>query len=400
MKKMPFDWEEEGLPSTFLREVALLKALVHPNVVQLLDVFTERKRMVLIFEFVDCDLKKFMRTHGGILSADIVRKLSMQLCRGIEFCHSHCILHRDLKPQNLLIDTNHQLKLADFGLARGFNLAKKYTHEVVTVWYRAPELLLGSGLYSAPIDLWSVGCIVAELATGSPLFSGDSEIDTIFRIFKLLGTPTEDRWPGHGNLPNFKVEWPRWPVQSWAAPHRRASDLLGKAGVELVESLLLYDPKRRLSARHAVRHPFFEADAPMPLRHQASPPQETGATPRKEREWPPLSAGEDRQTPEKQVAEAPAAPPLTAVGNSQLEEECIESRIVAEAAKGAEAIADEKIAMKEPVEADASQEQSDSADAHMLKLMQPHLFGRGDVAPQEAPTSHPRKRLRTKSSAA
>lgn len=122
------------------------------------------------------------------LSPQMVKKFTYQLVRGIYYCHAHRILHRDLKPQNLLIDKEGNLKLADFGLARAFGIPlRSYTHEVVTLWYRSPEVLLGSRHYSTAIDMWSVGCIFAEMAMRSPLFPGDSEIDEIFRIFRYVG---------------------------------------------------------------------------------------------------------------------------------------------------------------------------------------------------------------------
>lgn len=298
MKKMSVDWDEEGLPSTFLREISLLKALSHPNVVALLDVFTPSAEragtLVLIFEFLDLDLKKFMKVLNNDLSSKIIHKLAQQVCCGVEFCHEHLILHRDLKPQNLLIDNSYRLKLADFGLARGFTLAKKYTQEVVTVWYRAPELLLGSGLYSAPIDLWSVGCVLAEMAVGKPLFDGDSEIDTIFKIFRMLGTPTQDSWPGLTVLPNFRMSFPSWPSRTWAACHECALEKLEASGVELISSLLIYDPKKRASARNIVRHPYFSARCAA-----------AQTTPHKEKERLPLSSADNTQTPAK-VSEPPA----------------------------------------------------------------------------------------------
>ena len=144
----------------------------------------------MVFEFLDLDLKKYMdnvadQSEG--LGADIVMKFTYQLVRGIYFCHAHRVLHRDLKPQNLLIDKEGNLKLADFGLARAFGIPlRTSTHEVVTLWYRAPEVLLGSRHYNTAIDMWSVGCIFAEMAMRTPLFPGDSEIDEIFRIFRCV----------------------------------------------------------------------------------------------------------------------------------------------------------------------------------------------------------------------
>merc|ERR1712042_358761 len=135
-------------------------------------------------------------TGQGGLPEPLAMSYLKQLLEGIAYCHKHRVLHRDLKPQNLLIDQHGAIKLADFGLARAFGVpVRVYTHEVVTLWYRAPEVLLGAARYSTPVDLWSIGTIFAELATKKPLFHGDSEIDQLFRIFRTLGTPNNDVWP-------------------------------------------------------------------------------------------------------------------------------------------------------------------------------------------------------------
>lgn len=188
-----------------------------------------------------------------------VRKFTYQLLEGTRYCHAHRVLHRDLKPQNLLINKEGNLKLADFGLARAFGVPlRTYTHEVVTLWYRAPEILLGGRQYSTGVDMWSVGCIFAEMATRKPLFPGDSEIDEIFKIFRILGTPTEAEWPGVTSFPDFKASFPKW--------ERKAEDELvnadgvknlGEEGLNLLESLLVYDPAGRISAKQAVHHPYF-----------------------------------------------------------------------------------------------------------------------------------------------
>merc|ERR1719326_1868187 len=241
MKQMKLGGEEEGVPSTAIREIALLKELSHVNVVKLLDVFCSSAKLVLVFEFLDQDLKKYMRSLKGPLPPATIKNLAFQLCRGVEFCHANRILHRDLKPQNLLIDHRLRLKIADFGLARTYSVpVPKYTHEVVTVWYRAPEILLGSQLYSVPVDTWSVGAIFAEMASGSPLFPGDSEIDTIFKIFQKLGTPTEATWPGLSQLPDFKASFPKWPAKGWQNI-RNTQAQLGSEGVSLLDAMMQHD---------------------------------------------------------------------------------------------------------------------------------------------------------------
>ena len=141
--------------------------------------------------------------------------MSLVICdnffKGESVSHAYRVLHRDLKPQNLLIDSKGFIKLADFGLARSIGLPiRTYTHEVVTLWYRAPEILLGTKYYGPSVDVWSIGCIFAEMVTKKPLFSGDSEIDQLFRIFRTLGTPDEIVWPGVSQLPDYKTTFPQW----------------------------------------------------------------------------------------------------------------------------------------------------------------------------------------------
>ena len=204
LKKVRLDTEGEGVPSTALREISTLRELDHPNILKILDVVYDNDNIYMVFEHLDMDLKKHMEDykkksnyHGaGDEGLGLPERLSKsylrQLLDGIAYCHDHRILHRDLKPQNLLIDSNGGIKMCDFGLARVFSLPmRNYTHEVVTLWYRAPEVLLGSKIYSTAIDVWSIGVIFYELAHKKPLFAGDSEIGQIFKIFRTLGSPTE-----------------------------------------------------------------------------------------------------------------------------------------------------------------------------------------------------------------
>ncbi|KAJ3360794.1 Cyclin-dependent kinase 2 [Kappamyces sp. JEL0680] len=248
MKKIRLETEEEGVPSTAIREISLLRELKHENVVRCESVFNHRlvdlvhddKRLWLVFEFLDMDLKKYMDSVSNSLSPSLVKSYTHQLLQGLVYCHSRRIIHRDLKPQNrrpavlmlVLIDRNGSLKLADFGLARAFGVPlRSYTHEVVTLWYRAPEVLLGSKLYSTGVDMWSVGCIFAEMVKKSALFPGDSEIDQLFKIFRILGTPDEDSWPGVTQLPDFKESFPVWAAKDLSTVFPN----LEVAGVELLE---------------------------------------------------------------------------------------------------------------------------------------------------------------------
>ncbi|KAM4644127.1 cyclin-dependent kinase 2 isoform 2-T2 [Amazona ochrocephala] len=165
LKKIRLDTETEGVPSTAIREISLLKELNHPNIVKLLDVIHTENKLYLVFEFLHQDLKKFMDSSSlSGIALPLIKSYLFQLLQGLAFCHAHRVLHRDLKPQNLLINTDGAIKLADFGLARAFGVpVRTYTHEVVTLWYRAPEILLGCKYYSTAVDIWSLGCIFAEM---------------------------------------------------------------------------------------------------------------------------------------------------------------------------------------------------------------------------------------------
>nr|XP_037291230.1 cyclin-dependent kinase 1-like [Rhipicephalus microplus] len=207
IKKIRVDCAEEGVPMTTIREVSLLKELKHKNIVRLIEVVISPSNSIyLVFEHMTMDLKKFLdaQPKNKTLDGAIVKKYLGQLVDAILFCHKRRVLHRDLKPANVLIDDKGGLKVADFGLCRAFTLpVRAYTHEVLTLWYRAPEILLGESHYSTPVDVWSIGCIFFELLTGKTLFRGNSEIDQLFRIFRVLGTPTVDTWPEVTQLPNY-----------------------------------------------------------------------------------------------------------------------------------------------------------------------------------------------------
>jgi len=258
LKKIRLEAEDEGVPSTAIREISLLKELKDDNIVRLLDIVHADQKLYLVFEFLDVDLKRYIETgnqNRTPISLQIVKKFTYQLTSGLLYCHSHRILHRDLKPQNLLIDKRDNLKLADFGLARAFGIPMRtYTHEVVTLWYRAPEVLLGSRHYSTAIDMWSVGCIFAEMAMqGVPLFPGDSEIDQIFKIFRILGTPNEEIWPSVSSLPDYKPTFPQWSRQDVA----RIVSTLDETGIDMLKRTLTYDSAKRLSAKRALAHPYL-----------------------------------------------------------------------------------------------------------------------------------------------
>lgn len=258
LKKIRLETEDEGVPSTAIREISLLRELRHQNIVHLVDVIHTGSKLYLVFEFLHRDLKKEMDNYPHGMHPMRTKSYTYQLVKGIAYCHSHRILHRDLKPHNLLLDANGNLKLADFGLARAFGIpVRAYTHEVITLWYRAPEILLGSKQYSTPIDIWSIGCIFAEMVLNRPLIAADSEIDAIFKIFKLLGTPTPQTWPGCDRLPDWKTTFPNFAAQ----PLHTLFPNLEPAGIDLFQKMMFYEPSRRISAKAALNHPYF-ADLP------------------------------------------------------------------------------------------------------------------------------------------
>lgn len=254
LKTIRLEAEDEGIPSTAIREISLLKELQHPNIVRLCDVIHTERKLTLVFEFLDQDLKKLLDTCDGGLDVATTKSFLFQLLRGIAHCHQHRVLHRDLKPQNLLINREGFLKLADFGLARAFGIpVRSYTHEVVTLWYRAPDVLMGSRKYSTPVDIWSVGCIFAEMVNGRPLFTGNTDSDQLQNIFKVMGTPCEKMWPSISELPDWKPDFPQYEQQNWSnmVPN------LDATGIDLLKSMLQYDPNRRSSGRSSMEHEYF-----------------------------------------------------------------------------------------------------------------------------------------------
>lgn len=223
-----------------------------------MDVVCTETKLQLIFQFMDRDLKQFIdekKRYRSKIDSLTIKSIMCQILRGISDCHFKRILHRDIKPQNILLNDAGEVKIADFGLARAFQVPiRPYTHEVVTLWYRAPEILLNAVEYSTPVDIWSVGCIFAELYTFLPLFQGDSEIDQIFKIFRLLGTPTEEDWAGVTELKNYKSTFPKWKPKELS----EEVDGMDEQALDLLKQMLVLDPGQRISAKKALEHGYFD----------------------------------------------------------------------------------------------------------------------------------------------
>ncbi|PWN49243.1 Pkinase-domain-containing protein [Violaceomyces palustris] len=272
LKKLKMDKEKNGFPITSLREIRTLMEARHPNVVQVKEIVVgdTLTQIFIVMEFVEHDLKTLLSNMRTPFLQSEIKTLMRQLLSAIDLLHSNWIIHRDLKTSNLLMNNRGMMKLADFGLARMFgDPVGDMTQLVVTLWYRAPELLLGVKEYGTAIDMWSVGCIFAELILKEPLLTGKNESDQILRIFKLLGQPDEASWPGYSSLPS---------VSSLSIPSSIAlpsSDLTTKSRLrsrfrystentlDLLSGLLCYDPSRRLTAADALRHDYFK-ESPLP----------------------------------------------------------------------------------------------------------------------------------------
>ena len=254
LKRIRFEDDEEGVPVAALREISLLQDLAHPNIVPLFDTHVATNQFFLVLELLDCHLRTYLHERGG-LGMDCA-SFTAQILAAVAHCHERQVLHRDLKPENVLVRRHDRtVKIADFGLSRMFSRPQgQHTQEVVTLWYRAPELLLGAQRYDTPVDVWSVGCILAEMATARPLFPGDSEIDQLFKIFRVRGTPNDHVWPGVSRLPNYKLEFPQWHEQLLV----KAAPALTLPALDLLGRCLAYEPSSRITAREARAHAFID----------------------------------------------------------------------------------------------------------------------------------------------
>ncbi|OZC11124.1 hypothetical protein X798_01950 [Onchocerca flexuosa] len=268
---------EEGAPCTAIREVSILRDLRHANIVTLHDIIHTERILTLVFEYVDRDLKQYLDECQDVISMKNVRLFLVQLLRGLNYCHQRRVLHRDLKPQNLLINEKGELKLADFGLARAKSIpTKTYSNEmsfiliqhevvylesrerlfqVVTLWYRPPDVLLGSTDYSTHIDMWGVGCILFEMISGHALFPGSAVEEQLLLIFHMLGTPSSSSHPQMCNSSTFRLcRFPHYRPNSL----QNACPRIDQHANDLLHRLLQYEGRKRLSAADALQHSFLQ----------------------------------------------------------------------------------------------------------------------------------------------
>jgi len=289
IKKIKPEADEVGLSPTTIREISLLSELQHPYVVQLINSVFSKGNVYLVFEYCDYDLRKYLDIyheqsgkHG--LPLVTIQRFLYQMCKAIQFCHLNRVYHRDMKPQNILVTGDgDRIKIADFGLARQHGVPlSPLTREVVTLWYRSPEILLGATIYDQGVDTWALGCIFAEMLTGHALFAADCEIDCVFKIFQLLGTPSPKTFPTH-KFPDWQDIFPKFKGKliKKAVPCRLLSD----EGYRYLLSFLELNPIYRISSTSAVNHPWLRRqvigspamvtkDAGSPLSGKNKPPRE------------------------------------------------------------------------------------------------------------------------------
>ncbi|GER54721.1 cyclin-dependent kinase C_1 [Striga asiatica] len=260
LKKIRMDNEREGFPITAIREIKILKKLHHENVIKLKEIVTStgpekdeqgasdgnkyRGGIYMVFEYMDHDLTGLADRPGMRFSVPQIKCYMRQLLTGLHYCHVNQVLHRDIKGSNLLIDNEGNLKLADFGLARSFSSDQNanLTNRVITLWYRPPELLLGTTKYGPAVDMWSVGCIFAELLNGKPVFPGKDEPEQLNKIFDICGTPNEDIWPGVSKIPWYNNFKPTRLVKRRLREHFRHFD---RHALDLLDRMLTLDPSQQ-----------------------------------------------------------------------------------------------------------------------------------------------------------
>ncbi|XP_065057555.1 cyclin-dependent kinase 10-like [Rhopilema esculentum] len=264
LKKVRMDKEKDGLPISSLREINLLLQISDVNVVKLFEIAVGRKldNVFLVMEYCHQDLASLLDNMTTPFSESQIKCLMLQLLKGVEHLHFRYIIHRDLKVSNLLLTNKGILKIADFGLARKFGYpSKQMTPVVVTLWYRAPELLLGSRIQTPAIDMWAVGCIFGELLSHKPLLPGKSELNQLQLIIDLLGTPNDKIWPGFSELPGPK---------NFTFKHQPYNNLrhkftwLSDPGITLLQQMFTYDPKRRIPAKTSMKSSYFK-EKPLPV---------------------------------------------------------------------------------------------------------------------------------------
>jgi cyclin-dependent kinase 7 len=263
IKKIKSERSEEGVNFTAVREIKLLRGFKHENVIELVDCFsTPDQAVCLVYECAYTDLEKILANKKISISLADTKRHMLSLLSAVSACHTQWILHRDLKPDNMLFLKDGTMKLADFGLARMYGTPKaRLSPQAITLWYKPPELLLGACEYSSAADMWSVGCIFAELLLRRPFLQGkNSDISQLDTIFTVFGTPNETNWPDYEALPlcTRGLQWD----ETTAIPFDEIFTAAPKDAISLLRSILVLDPNMRLDASQSLSHPYFSNDPP------------------------------------------------------------------------------------------------------------------------------------------
>ncbi|KAF9266052.1 Pkinase-domain-containing protein [Marasmius fiardii PR-910] len=284
LKRILMHNEKEGMPVTALREIKILKAMKHVCVIEILDMFivrsteTEPMSVFMVFPYMDHDLAGLLENERVVLQPSHIKLYMKQLLEGTAYMHRNHILHRDMKAANLLISNSGSLRIADFGLARSYELEpasnsgkeRKYTNCVVTRWYRPPELLMGARNYGGEVDIWGIGCVFGEMFLRRPILPGTSDIDQLEKIWQLCGTPNQHTWPHHDRLPGCEgiTRWKNYPRKI-----KQAYEAISSEVCDLMDKLLTCNPNFRISAETALDHDYFWTD-PLPADPKTLPSYE------------------------------------------------------------------------------------------------------------------------------
>ena len=250
IKKFNIKNQENGIEFSTIRELKILQELSHPNVVKFMNVFHKKENLHLVLELAPYNLRNLCPLS---LSPPSIKSILRQLLEGLSYLHRSWIIHRDLSCNNILISPLGVVKITDFGLSKVLvSEETKHTRFVTTLWYRAPEVLFGTSYYGRAVDLWAAGCIFAEMLDRQPMFAGNNDMDQVATIFKKLGTPSGEDWPGVNYFPNY-MKQPASPSLAFQKAFRDVEP----QGIDLLKRLLAYSPLERISAEEALMHPYF-----------------------------------------------------------------------------------------------------------------------------------------------
>lgn len=266
IKKIKLTKHGSGIEMSALREIKCLKRIQSEYVVKVFEVFEQGGNIHIVLEYMESNLEVLIKSKRIVFVSPDVKAWMLMIAKGIYECHSRFILHRDIKPNNILVSRSGRVKLADFGLARDFGFpVTELTNKVITRWYKSPEILFGSKTYTYGVDIWAAGCVFAELLLRTPYFPGDNDVHQMELIFTALGSPTQEEWPEMQDLPAFLPFEPR-PKSDIRLLFTGASD----DTVDLLKKMLTHNPAHRITAKEVLSHPYF-TNNPRPSPPEALP---------------------------------------------------------------------------------------------------------------------------------